>query len=115
MTFMMNDRRWIIKEVAQEVFWEDDGGLDKMNNNEYYFGRTHFDTCEIWLYRNMSEEQKRKTLYHELLHCYRGMFLTFSSLDNQDEDTWCDITANAHDIIHTIIDDYFLHKVAKNK
>lgn len=107
MDFVINNLKWRIIEVEQEEFWRDDNELEKMNNKEYYFGRTHFDTQEIWIYKYASPEQKRKTLYHELLHCYRGSYFTFASLDNQDEDIWCDITANSHDIIHEIVEYYF--------
>ena len=86
MRFEINGRNWNIIEVAQVKFWEDDNELEKMNNKEYFFGRTKFDKNEIWLYENLSKEQKRKTLYHELLHCYRGSYLTFASLDNCDEE-----------------------------
>ena len=102
----MNGKTWLIKEVEQEEFWKDDNALDKMNNNEYHFGRCHYDTQEIWLYKNASKEQKRKTLYHELLHCYRGSYVCFADL-NCDEDFWCDLSANSHDIIHKIVEEYF--------
>lgn len=103
----MNGRKWTIKEVPQEAFWEDDNELDKMNSKEYYFGRTHFNTQEIWLWEGASKEQKRKTLIHELVHCYRGSYFTFASLDGQDEDLWCDIVSNSFDIINEIITNYF--------
>ena len=107
MKFTMNDREWLIKEVEQSAFWEDDGQLDKMTDKEYYFGRTKFNIREIWISKELSKEQKRKTLYHELMHCYRGMYFTFATLDGQDEELWCDIVSNSHDIIHSIVEDYF--------
>ncbi len=107
MKFKMNDREWTIKEVDQEEFWKDDNELDKMNNKEHYFGRTHFHTQEIWLDKDMPVDLKKKTLYHELMHCYRGCYFTFASLDGQDEDIWCDISANSHDMIHEIVKEYF--------
>ena len=107
MKFKMNNREWEIKEVEQSVFWEDDGQLDKMNNNEYYFGRTKFNLQEIWIDKTLKLDLKKKTLYHELLHCYRGCFMCFYDLDNQNEDFWCDLSANSHDIIHEIVERYF--------
>lgn len=115
MKFTINNLQWQIIEVEQKVFWEDSNELEKMNNKEYYFGITHFDTQEIWIYKHISKEQKRKTLYHELMHCYRGSYLTFASIDNQDEDIWCDISANSHDIIHKIVEDYFNNQKGVNK
>lgn len=111
MKFKMNNREWIIKEVNQEEFWKDEGCEDKIGtpeyHNTYHFGRCLFKTQEIWLWKDVSKEQKRNTLYHELLHCYRGMYFTFCNLNGQDEDLWCDISANSHDIIHKIVENYF--------
>ena len=103
MKFKMNDRYWIIKEVGQEEFWKD----EEKTKDGYYFGRTCFDIQEIWLDKDISIEQKRKTLYHELTHCYRGMYIGFNSLDGQDEEIWCDIVENSHDMIHRIVEEYF--------
>jgi len=111
--FKMNDRVWHIVEVSQKDFWIDDDELDKMNSREYHFGRTKFDKNEIWLWQDISQEQKRKTLYHELLHCYRGMYVTFNDI-NCDEDFWCDLSANSHDMIHDIVERYFDTKPISN-
>lgn len=113
MEFEINGNKWKIIEVPQEDFWEYDGELDKMNKREYYFGRCHFDLQTIWLWKDQSEGQKKKTLYHELMHCYRGSFLSFSELDNQPEDVWCDLVANSHDIITKIVEDYFKNRKGK--
>lgn len=104
--FKMNDRVWHIVEVEQKTFWEADNELDKMNSREYYFGRTMFDTNLIWLWKDASQEQKRKTLVHELLHCYRGCYVTFNDIEC-DEDFWCDMCGNSHDMIHDIVERYF--------
>lgn len=115
MKFLMNDREWTIKEVEQEEFWKDEGEEEKIGSKEYHtnyhFGRCIFSTREIWLWKDVSEEQKRKTLYHELMHCYRGMYIGFYDIDGQDEDMWCEISANSHDIIHKIVEDYFKPRI----
>ena len=111
MKFKINDREWTIKEVNQEEFWKDEGEEDKIGTaeykNTYHFGRCIYSRQEIWLWKDVSKEQKRKTLYHELMHCYRGSYFGFFDLDGQTEDFWCDISANSHDIIHRIVEDYF--------
>lgn len=114
MKFKINDREWIIKEVSQEEFWRDEGLEEKIGtpeyNTTYHFGRCLYKTQEIWIWKDISKEQKRKTLYHELMHCYRGSYITFMDVNGQDEDFWCDIIANSHDIIHKIVEDYFKNK-----
>ena len=112
MEFYMNNKKWIIKEVSQEDFWRDDDKVKEMNNSEYHFGRCKYDKQEIWLWKDISEEQMRHTLYHELLHCYRGTYVTFANIEC-DEDFWCDLSANSHDLIHSITEEYFARK--KNK
>ena len=107
MKFKMNNREWIIKEVEQSVFWESDNDLENMNDNEHYFGKTRFNTQEIWLDNKIAKDLKKKTLYHELLHCYRGSYVCFNDLDDYSEDFWCDLSANSHDIIHEIVENYF--------
>lgn len=119
MKFEINGREWEIKEVEQEEFWIDDGEKDKIGTKDYYttyhFGRCIYSKQEIWIWKEASEEQKRKTLYHELMHCYRGSYIGFYDLDGQSEDFWCDISANAHDIIHKITEEYFKEKEIDKK
>lgn len=107
--FYMNNSKWTIYEVEQKLFWEDDGKLDEMNKVDYFLGRCKFELQEIWLYENLPLEQKKKTLYHELLHCYKASYLTFNNIEG-DEDFWCDVTANSHDIIHSIVEEYIAGK-----
>ena len=106
MNFEINGRKWRIVEVAQRVFWEDDDELDKMNSREHYFGRTKYDRQEIWLDKDLPVDAKRKTLYHELMHCYKSIFICLYDLDNQNEDFWCDLSANSHDLIHAVVEKY---------
>ena len=105
MKFTINGSIWTIKEMKQEEFWKDDNKINEMNNNEYFFGRTKYEKQEIWIDESISEEQKRKTLIHELVHCYKSSYVAFTTL-NGDEELWCDLVANSHDIIQNIIDSY---------
>lgn len=106
MMFSMNGRTYEIKEMPQEAFQEEQGQIDGT-----YFGLTIPTKQEIWLLNTLSLEQKRKTLYHELFHCYSFNYLTFNLL-NLNEDDWADISANSHDMIHEIVEKYF--KTQKN-
>ena len=49
---------------------------------------------------------KRKTLIHELTHCYIREYITHEE-KNYSEEMVADISANSHDIIHKIVEDYF--------
>lgn len=107
MVFEMNERKWTIKEVPQEKFWEDDGNLENMNNKDHYFGKTKYTLQEIWLDKDLPDDLKKKTLYHELMHCYKASYICLYELDNQDEDFWCELSSNSHEIIHKIAEEYF--------
>ena len=101
MKFKMNNRTYEIKEVSQEDLRQEIGKIEGE-----YFGLTLPKNQEIWLWQELSNEQKRMTLMHELSHCYMFNYITFNNT-NFSEDDWADITANSHDIIHKIVEDYF--------
>ena len=104
MKFNMNGRTYEILEMNQEDFQKQMGEIDGQ-----YFGLTIPDKQEIWLLITLSAEQKRKTLYHELVHCYMFNYISFNSI-KFDEDDWADISANSHDMIHEIVEMYFQNK-----
>lgn len=104
MKFKMNNRTYEIKEVSQEDLRQEIGEIEGD-----YFGLTLPKNQEIWLWKELNNEQKRITLIHELSHCYMFNHITFNKT-NFSEDDWADITANSHDIIHKIVEDYFKDK-----
>lgn len=113
MKFEINGLEWIIKEVSQQDFLEynQKNGIDESGRT--YSGRTLILEQEIWISKDLSKGQKRKTLYHELMHCYIINYITFMSMDNIDEELWCDISSNSHDLIHEIVENYFSKKTRK--
>ena len=104
MKFKMNNIEFTIKEVSQEEMkhWYKDDEREE----GYYYGQTHFTAQEVWLDKSLSKERKRKTLMHELMHCYIREYLTTRDI-TPDEEVLCDLSANSHDIIHEIVEKYF--------
>lgn len=102
MKFKMNNVEYTIKEVSQQEFC--DYQVDEQDG--YYYGQSHFQTREVWIDEDLTTEKKRKTLYHELTHVYIREYLTSRDIE-PDEEILCDISANSHDIIHKIVEDYF--------
>lgn len=102
MKFEMNGRNWEIKEIPQEMF-------EPTNPEEggNCFGSCCYDEQIIYLWNKLHKQQKRETLMHELMHCYIGCYLSFEDVGNYPEDVLCNISANSHDIIHKIVEDYF--------
>ena len=105
MKFKMNNSNWKIVEMPKEnikQLYEQEMGEDTI----YVYGLTKFDTQTIYINNDLCEEMKRKTLMHELMHCYKAEYVSLE-LDNIDEETLCNLVANSHDIIHKIVEDYF--------
>ena len=98
----MNGVEYEIKEVEEKDFWE----YKVEEQDGYYYGQTHFMTQEVWIDKTLPKEKKRKTLIHELTHVYIREYLTSRDI-SPDEEVLCDISANSHDIIHKIAEDYF--------
>ena len=115
MKFKMNNREWEIKELNQEdirqhiINYKYDGELGQGK----YYGLTYMDEQTIYIDCDLHIEQKKQTLMHELMHCYIGCYITHQAQQYTEEDL-CNISANSHDIIHKIAEDYF-RKVKGNK
>lgn len=107
MKFKMNNRDWEIIECNQakmnEIEETSENGIDK------YFGLCCYDKQIIYLWEDLHEQQKRETLMHELIHCYIGAYCSFEDVV-WNTDLVCNISANSHDIIHEIVEDYFKKK-----
>lgn len=103
--FYMNERYWKIYLKSQQELKE------YCNDEEvgYYYGQTHFATQEIWISDDITPTQLDKTLFHELMHCYIRMYITTQELE-YNEESLCDITSNAYEIITTIINDFIQYK-----
>lgn len=113
MKFKMNDLECEIVELSQEKIREELEKYYQRNMSEKpeitrYLGLTLHDTCKIYLDEEMPNDKKRKVLLHELMHTYVECFITSS--DNFNQEALCDISANSHDIIHKIVEDYFNRK-----
>ena len=71
-----------------------------------YYGLTFHDSCLIYLDKDLPLGRKKKTLIHELTHCYITTYITH--LDNEyNEEMICDIVANSNSFINDIMKKYF--------
>lgn len=106
MKFKMNNREWEIAEISQEDIRKTFTKFDGEPQPGRYFGLTCFDSYKIYLDKDICLEQKKQTLKHELMHCYIGCYISLDTLKCGEEDL-CDISANSHDMIHKICEEYF--------
>lgn len=105
MKFFMNGHEWELLEVSKEQIKEI---YEKEMNEEalMVYGLTKYDNHKIYINEELCFDMKRKTIMHELMHCYKEEYISLE-LDEISEETLCNISANSHDIIHRIVADYF--------
>ena len=104
MTFEMNNSYYEIKEVSQEELQEE----ITAETDGYYYGQTRFRKQQILIDKDLTYERKKKTLYHELMHVYIREYISTRDIELTEE-MLCDVSANAHDIIHEIVEKYFMN------
>lgn len=105
MKFKMNNHEWTIAELPKneiKTMYEEETKSETIT----VYGITKFETHEIFINKEMCFDMKRKTLMHELMHCYIEEHISLS-LEEFDDEMVCNISANSHDIIHKIVEDYF--------
>lgn len=112
MKFKMNNMNWEIKELSQKDI-KDIVNKRKANEEENvnsidtrYYGITYHDELVIYLDKDLHIDRKRKTLAHELAHCYISSFVTHQE-KQYDEEMLADIISNSIDIINEIVEQYF--------
>lgn len=114
MKFKMNDCKWEIVEIGQDKIRQHlkelaDKELEENPSIGRYCGCTYIDENKIYIDVSLPNDRKRNVLIHELTHCYIQSYMTHSN-QNYNEENVCDISANSHDIIHKIVEDYFRYK-----
>lgn len=105
MEFKMNNHQWEIIEISKDQIkeiYEKETGEETL----YVYGLTKYDNHKIYINEELCYDMKRKTIMHELMHCYKEEYISLE-LDNIEEETLCNISANSHDIIHEIVESYF--------
>lgn len=106
MNFNMNNNEWEINEISNAE-------MNMISNSDLKETFTHGTTqySENIIYINKDTPNKKKTLYHELTHCYMyeyGHNQWQKEFNNEDV---CEICASSHDIINTIVEAYFDNKM----
>ena len=99
MKFKMNNSDWEIREI-------DNAEMNIIENNSFDFihGTTRYS--ENIIYINEDTPNKRRTLYHELLHCYMYEYGFNQWEKSFNNEVVCEISASSHDIIEEIADEY---------
>ena len=102
--FKINNDKWIIEEKSKEE-------LEKLYQKEteeevyFVFGVTVKPQHVIYINKDMCEEQKIKTLKHELTHCYIWEYGLFNVIE-VNEEIICDLVACSNDFINEVVEKY---------
>lgn len=100
-TFKINNHIWNIYEVDEKLILEE---YQKRQPNAYScMGLTFYKEHKIWIAEDMCEDEKVRTLKHELTHCYiweNG----FYNVDFNNEELVCDFVASIYDFIKNVLD-----------
>lgn len=112
MKFEINNLNWEIKELSQSEIKEivnvrcNNNSEDVNNLERRYYGITYHDDMIIYLDKDLPQDRKKRTLIHELAHCYIGCYITHQE-KTYDEEMIADIISNSNNIINKIVDKYF--------
>ena len=103
MKFKINNDEWLIEEKSKEELKE---LYEKEEEKAYFvFGVTIKTQHIIYINKDMCEEQKIKTLKHELTHCYIWEYGLYNVMDINEE-VICDIVAASNDFINGVVEQY---------
>lgn len=119
MKISMNGIEYEIREISEKEYKEYRKEEDEKlcceitdTTKGAYFGATHNYPNIIFIEEDLPIDRKRRVLIHELTHCYIAEYITHEDKQYSEEDI-ADISANSHDIIHKIVEDYLESKGEK--
>lgn len=100
-TFTINNHKWLIEEKPGEELLEI---YNKRTGNNSYMcnGLTFYKEHKIWIAKELCEDEKTRTLKHELTHCYIWE-MGFYNVEFNYEEVICDFVATIHDFINEVI------------
>ena len=104
MIFECNNNLWTIIEIDKD-------SLKEMYEKEleekayYVFGVTRKSDHTIYINKDMCQEQKIRTLKHELTHCYIWEYGLYN-VNDVNEEVICDLVSASNDFINEVVSMY---------
>lgn len=101
---MINGLKWDIQLADREYL------IDRYNHEHeekctYAFGVTDYVNHIVYINKELSPQQFKKTLLHELTHAYIWS-VGMCNYDDFSEENVCDIVSSCLEIIYKIADDF---------
>lgn len=104
-SFIINNHRWRIYERDLDEMIKRYKEINKGKEISYIYGYTYYPVQEIWINKELSMEQKIKTLKHELTHCYIWEYGLYFAED-VTEDMICDLVSCSNNFINEVVREY---------
>lgn len=110
MDFILNNISWSIIELENKRFLELRKELGEEQNcpvepNSFVYGFCDYASHRIFLNSYQCISEKKRTLIHELVHCW--LWSHGASYTSYCEDALCDTVSSSHEFIHEIVSKYF--------
>ena len=100
-TFIINNHLWFIFEKPGEELLNE--YIKRIGNNSYMCnGLTLYKDHKIWIAEELCNDEKIRTLKHELTHCYIWE-MGFYNVEFNYEEIICDFVATIHDFINEVL------------
>jgi len=98
--FKIKGSEWKVEIIEENYLLEE---YHKRQPEAYAcFGLTFYKEHKIWIAKELCEDEKLRTLRHELTHCYiweNG----FYNVDFNNEELICDFVASIYDFIDNVL------------
>lgn len=107
MNITINNNNWVILEKDAKTMLEE---YKKDHEDAIFcFGLTFYAKHEIWLNKEMCNDEKIATLRHELMHAYLWS-IGCCGYTRFDEEDVCNMSAKSAYLINDIVKKYFKEK-----
>ena len=98
--FEINNHKWQIEIRPEEDLLVE---YHKRSPDAYScMGLTFYKEHKIWLAKELCDDERIRTLKHELTHCYIWE-MGFYNVDFNNEELVCDFVASSHDFIEFVL------------
>lgn len=111
MEFEINNEDWKIKLVDKDII-KNRYNEEYDSDSTFVFGLTIYPEHEIWINKDMCDDQQLRTLWHELTHCYIWSF-GLNNAPHYTEEMVCDIVAASNGIIDRIVMEFVGRNIEK--
>lgn len=101
--FYLKNHEWVIEEKPEKCLLAE----YHIRQPDAYscMGLTFYKEHKIWIASEICEDEKERTLKHELTHCYIWES-GFYNVDFNNEELICDFVASILDFINSVLERY---------